>query len=1007
MFLKLLFCAGLLMTANTAFAQLAERPTPVSPNSPFVPVSLNALANHQGTLHAPSASVVVRNIPFELAHNGESDNLFLEKAGWPDWEKDPLDFYAAYDSAPKDPTDTLPVVQIPTDDYSAVWVLAACENDPKYANVLSFRIGAKKGFAQTTYHDFEFQIPRTADKTGKHVVQTLPATNGNLFLLRLPLNAALSQEFSNHRTLDVEITKELRLSVTMPDAARFQYRPLGLPSGVHLYGLTFERAPLRFAMASTQPGNVFNEPQTPSFDLKLELLDAVNNLTVRATAVDYDGKTIHFADEVFLPTTPAALAEFQRTLKLPISRRGYYALTVVVESEGKTVLEKQTTFALLPKNSRQYREKSPFGTWDFGGTHYTPGEAELLGPLYEKAGLRYGMFSYTKAERERYGVLRGNDPAFNTGTDLKKIDEIIAKFKADGETPRCWMLFHEDVISGDHITRTPDLLVGTHYQLNTAEQANFDKMVALVRTAAPKLRRAFPGIKIYLGNGMPHLMEEFLRHKLPPETFDALGNEAASFARFPESQPTDFVANNPSMWMEHELLKHYGYTDKSVEQGYEVIYPSSNPGNLTLREQANYMVRNLMHSLAWRVPIIRFGLIADAGNSYYFGNWGASGLMFGRPNLSPKPSYVATATMTQMLDGAKFSRIISTGSTTVYAFEFKLPNGDFVTCLWTPLAPRRVLLQSSQSKLTVTDLMFNQRVLPLNNGQAKLRASSDPVFIASAKPLKIQAAETIESDLPQQEYSLVSALDDSTQWQVVNGDNDELESYNFAQPRREGKFAVQNVAEFESRKNVLEIKPSQTDDAMWWLPRYTQLKLKTPIEIKDRPTHIGLMVNGNGGWGRIIFELEDAAGQRWISLGAEQGGVPNPWLADWMSKEEFAKLKSAGVSDWNSNDVFGRSMINFAGWRYLQFPLPGNYPGEGYHWPYSNQWRCVKADGSPGDYVVHYPLKATKLAVTSRSKVLYGTQVLPVRRPEIYLKDLSVTYGNPNTIFWRPDAGQK
>ena len=131
-----------------------------------------------------------------------------------------------------------------------------------------------------------------------------------------------------------------------------------------------------------------------------------------------------------------------------------------------------------------------------------------------------------------------------------------------------------------------------------------------------------------------------------------------------------------------------------------------------------------------------------------------------------------------------------------------------------------------------------------------------------------------------------------------------------------------------------------------------------------------------------------------------------------MAPDEFEKMKnaagqSAGVSDWNSNDAWGRSVINFAGWHYMKFPLPGNYPGEGYHWPYTSQWRCVKADGTRGDYIVHYPLKLTKLVVTAREKVLYGTDVVPVRRPEIYLKDVGVSYGDADRDFWQPSLGQK
>jgi hypothetical protein len=1005
MYTKLMLCAGLLTATGIASAQLTERAEPLTADSQYVPVNLNRLANDRSTLDTPAAHVTFNKIPFGLAQSGEKNNLFLHHAGWPDWEKDPLSFYSTYDAAPKEPTDTLPVVQIPTDDYSAVYVLASCESDAQYSNVLSLRIGIKDRAKQVTYHDYEFHVPRQNEKRGDNVIKVLPSSSGNVFLLRLPIHGAFAQEFSDHRALDVEITKKIRLAVAKPDAARFQYRPLGLPSGVHLYGMTFERAPLRLFLQGTQTGNVFNEPQTPAFWLRLQQMQnqRFKDLTVRARAVDYYGNVVEF------PTiSQPKLPTFRAAWKLPVTRRGYYELTVTVADGDRVLVQRKTTFALLPEDTRRHRATSPFGTWDFGGGHYTPNDADVVGPLYVKAGLRYGMFNFKPEERAKYGILKGNDPSLHL-RDFAKLDEQIARIKASGETPARWLIYHEDSISGNHVTRTPDLFTGKRYQFSADEQKKFDEMWRVALEATKKIRAAFPHTKIYLGNGSPQLMEEFLRHHYPTTMFDALGNEAAAFQRLPESQPLDFVANNASLWMERQLLDAYGYKDKPLEQCYEIMYPSSNPGNLALRAQANYVVRNAMHSLAWKVPVIRFEGIADPGNSYYFSNWGGTGLMFGQPNLSPKPLYVAVATMTQQLDGATFSRIIPTGTTTVYAFEFKKPDGRYITCLWTPNAPRDVQLKTSQKQLAVIDLMSNERVLPAG---ATLVANADPVFIETEKPLQIQAGAARQGGLPQVKYSILSALDDASQWQVDNGENDEQEAYNFMQPRVPGEFAVQNVAEFEGQKNPLEVKPLHPNVNNWWLPQYSRLEAKTPIAIEGEPTHIGLMVNGNGGWGRVIFELQDAAGQRWISLGTEAKGEPNPWLVDWLSKEEFEKLKSsgnqsAGVSDWNSNDVWGRSMINFAGWRYLQFPLPGNYPGEGYHWPYTSQWRCVKQDGTRGDYVVHYPLKLTRLAVTSRAKVLYGTEVVSVRRPEIYLKNLSVTYGDPDTDFWKPDPGQE
>jgi hypothetical protein len=168
------------------------------------------------------------------------------------------------------------------------------------------------------------------------------------------------------------------------------------------------------------------------------------------------------------------------------------------------------------------------------------------------------------------------------------------------------------------------------------------------------------------------------------------------------------------------------------------------------------------------------------------------------------------------------------------------------------------------------------------------------------------------------------------------------------------------------------------------------------VAIPGEPTEIGVMVNGNGGWGRILFELEDAAGQRWVSMGAEQAGPPSAWMADWMPPEEFARLKSANLNDWNSDDPWGRSAINFEGWGLLRFPLPGNYPGERYHWPYSSQWYCS------GDGIVHYPLRFRKLIVVLPEKALHLREYRAVPRPEIYLKDLMVTYEPPEVAFVAP-----
>jgi hypothetical protein len=233
--------------------------------------------------------------------------------------------------------------------------------------------------------------------------------------------------------------------------------------------------------------------------------------------------------------------------------------------------------------------------------------------------------------------------------------------------------------------------------------------------------------------------------------------------------------------------------------------------------------------------------------------------------------------------------------------------------------------------------------------------------------------------------ALISSLSKLTDWQIETKPNTELEWFNFECPRRKGDFELAEVAEFEGEKACLSIKPKPVAGSPH-LPMYQVLSLKNPVELRDKPTEIGLMVNGNGGWGRIIFELTDASGQRFTSIGAAMKGEATRWMADWMSEKELAAMKDMHVADWNTNDPWQRSRINFEGWHYLKFPLPGQYDGEGYHWPAGSQWKAT------GDGVVKYPLTFTKLIIELPEKVLYLNKTIAVPRPEIYLKGLQATY---------------
>jgi hypothetical protein len=1006
--------AALLVTAvatiRTAAAEpMQPRKGEVAASGLYVPVNLDGYASDSSGAAFTGKRVTVASVPFDLITKSGADNFFLKSAGWPDWQKDPSSYYAPYDNGPETPGDPRrPMFKLPVADYSAVYLLAAADNDRALSNVVSFRIGAMDGARRLTLHDFSATVPRFDEKKPPGVATVIPTAAGNVFLVRVPLGEAFAQDFRDEWAFDVEVTKELRLAIRRPDPCRFQIRPLGAPSGVHIFGMTFQRSPVQMTVTSDEAGHVFNEPQVPAFHVKLHHIGArAGKLSIEASATDFYGNTSRLSTGEFEFPKHGELA---KDISVPVKMRGWHELTIRVMQGRTELLRRVTTFALLPGDTRKHRDVSPFGTWDFSGGHYTPNDADAVGPLYVKAGLRYGMFGFTAEDRMKYGVLSGREP---------RNAELLAKaLEKDPTQPKNLLIFHENAISGPHIMRTPDVFTGrAPYRLDEKEQAKFDAMWKEAIETAKAARAEFPDAKLAFGNGNPHLMEEFARHKFPRELFDSRGNEAGCFMRMPETQPLDFVANNAGLWMDRQILDAYGYEDKPITQCYEICYPNTNPGNLSLRTQAGYFVRHAMHSLAWGVPVIRQGSITDMGNSYYFSNWGASGFCFAKPDVRPKPSYVAIATMTQQLDGAKFTRAVPAGSPVVYAVEFARRDGGFVTVLWTLRGTRQLTVDVAG---IATDIMGNETPVAMADGKWQMEVSAEPIFLATRnaltaitpgearmegrppmdepakagvkKPAKV--APNATSQTPK--AFLVSPLTTLTDWKVETDRNQELEWFNFENPRRKGDFAFETASEFEGEKSPLKVTPRLPAPGSSFLPMYSVLAHTGGVEIPGTPTEIGLMVNGNGGWGRIIFELEDAGGQRWTSIGAPMGAEATRWMADWMSEKELAAMKEMKVGDWNTNDPWQRSRINFEGWRYLRFPLPGNYPGEGYHWPYGSQWKHT------GDGAVKYPLIFKKLIVELPEKALFLTKSAPVPRAEIYVKDLMVTYEAPEKVFVAP-----
>ena len=956
-------------------------------DSSLLPVDLEPLANDHFAKPIGKKTIESGGIQFDLAA-GKLDQLSLAQAGWPDAKEDPSAYTAAYDAGPyflNDPR--MPVLRLPVADYIAAHVLAVADTDPQTFPGFTLRAGsfgagsAPDPRSGVIRHDFPASVPRTGEQAGA-VATVVETPAGNLYHVRVAMDDLFAQDLG--KPMDVELTKEIRLARRQPDPARFHYRPLGLPSGVRIAAITFEKSPLQMRVTGAEAGNAFVEPQKAQFKIRLENITANEQpYRLAMTATYLDGTETKAEQTGSVPASQTA----EITVAAPVVKRGYHDLEIaLIDGKGQAILKRHTAFAMLPPDTRKHRDESRLGVWDFTGTHYTSKDSSQVGPLYVKAGLRYGMFGYTIEERQKYGIIKGNE----WKVSAEKIGDFAANLEKDPTMMPVGLIFHEDSISGPHITRVPDLFTDRPpYKLDEKEQIRFKEMWEIATTGAKAVREKLPNVHLRFGNGAMPTKEEFYRNKFPANLFDSAGNETGAFERIPETQPPDCVSPNAALWMDRQLLDAYGYKDKPITACYEICVPNTNPGNLDPRTQADYYVRHAMHYWAWDIPQMRVGIIGDVGNSYRFSNWGASGICRMMPEMAVKPSFVSLATLTRVLDGAKLVRVVPLGSDSLYGVEFDRPDGQKAFVLWTLRGQRPVEMQFDAGDWRLTDSQGNESVLRQSaEGRVTVQLASSPIYlVGKGNFLSAAPSQPVYTDKPQGKSTVVASLANLDGWKIVKERDAMLEFYNPMNPRRPGDFSFEPASSVEGKDKPLKVTPKSISTGKDTMPMYAVLENANGIELPGKPTDIGLWINGNSSWGRVIFELTDASGQHWTNIGAPQRGEPPAWLRDGMPQELVDQMKGwkTDIADWNTDDVFGLSRINFDGWRYVSFPLPGNYPGEGYHWPSVSQWRYDK------DMTVHYPLKLTKLIVELPEKVLHVKDFAPVKRPEIYLKDVTVS----------------
>jgi len=907
----------------------------------------------------------VGGVPFHVVkdENGNWRAVDVGLSKWRTMEHDErtLSFYPNWCKANAKDGDL--VLHLPKGLYYRAYVLAASADDADTEPVLTLRSGVFR--ARGFLADATAAVPRWNAKetpagltqiAGKIVDNEGETREGRLLVVPVAIPAGkllkvvcTDAHLSAKTTFDVQLTGRLHTKVSAPDPANFSLMPLGLPSGAQVFGITFERAPVSLLVEGASTWNIFPDARQAVMKLTLEnLTDETRKVVVKAQW-RRDGRGGGQKPESRAWKVTLGPREHRTLVHEPECRQfGRYAYTVALkDGELGDLLVHHTSFARLPEFADAPLTealRSRFCVWWWNGAHNTLGADAGLDAV-DWLGTGYGApFGHTK----------------NTG-ELLKNRGIPGYF--DGAA----YCFHEFGISGAHMMRYPSLVLEEpRYKLTEKEEAGFKERWDWAVKHCKKIRQEEPHKKIIFGNSSFNGIEEFLYRKFPADLFDYLGHEACGLMRMPERQP-ELATLQEAYWF-RRALEEYGY-EKPMTGCHEWLYHSTNPGNHNEQAQADLYVRDMLHGLAYGFDRICPATLEDVGNGYYWSNWGAAGLVTRAPDVHPKLSYVAYAVAAHMVGDADFVRAVDTGSHSAYCLEFSRRRGDKVFACWTLRGQRRMHMIGRFDAGGASLVAQQGNSEPLEEeeeGVVEFDLSPSPVFVTGVTACEgVKLGKPVYAEPPLGGGRVLHALDSLEGWQAVDEASEALDNDNFDMPRQKGKFEVRAV-EDEARGGCLEFRLISRGERPPWVPSYQVIGAREPIEIPGVPTHIGLHVRGNSGWGRVNVELRDAKGEKWLSV-----GMPNAW---------------------NANDEMSVSYIIFDGWRWVQIPLPGHYAG-GFHWPRFANWRHDDGDG-----IVDYPLSLTGLVVEQREKIVYVNQMVDASREPVRLSGLTALYANPEVV---------
>jgi hypothetical protein len=735
------------------------------------------------------------------------------------------------------------------------------------------------------------------------------------------------------------------------DNSRFP-RPSDEPCGIRIHAVTLERAPFELAVTSDADAHVFETPEIPRFAISLASLRSEDQrIDVESIVRDPVGNERTAGAGIDVP----AGATEDVDLELQQEMYGLFHLSVRATSGNRTLI-RETTFAVLPPDTRKAGEDSPFGMWCFFEGHGGV-PAKIAAPLFKKAGVRWTLASFalsnpetaTELAKQGVGLTCANVACIHItcNENPPSTEELMEKMR---EFPpvREWLVFWETSISGQHQGTFPAELIGEPRRpLTVSEQAVLDTCIKTATAYAQAVREEFPDVKLVYGNGHPAFIDALMEAGYPAELMDGLGLDFDMFLSTPELQPGPLYAPFNDLYFLSRFQDRPGY-DRLPRYLTEALYSPALPGWLTDQEQADIYVR--AHLIGMASGVVLFGMCAelwDPCTDYFWSHYGPVGLLHSPPELNPRESFCAYATMTRELDQAHFEEVIDIGSPSAWLLRFRDDDGKSVFATWTVRGTRALSFADPDGNGRMADQYGNAATVDRCGGATTIEITGSPIYIRGIEEID---SATLSSPLyrkgPRDSHTIV--MGNALSGWTADAEPDEwleaLGRFNgsIPSPYSRGGFTM------EPDGDECVVAPQSTDQDPL-MTRYLVLRPESPIAVDPDAQAIGAWIGGNSSWGRVVFELEDADGV----------------------------IRRSVASD---------GYVDFDGECWVETRLVPGHPRERFGETRYDAWR-TRDGGGPSAI----PVKLAGIIVEVRTHVIRATDLSPVTEPAWRIEKIATT----------------